>query len=151
MPSHEERALELVEFQDSLRALSEPVVTELQEAIAQALAEVEREAYERAAKVAEDEIADLRKDRASVVELANKHVAEIERTRRNRDMWKGQCARQAEQLGEMRELLAALLTLGVKNGGNVIVSRTEWVRVEELFRASLPVEAPSAGLNNDGT
>jgi hypothetical protein len=52
MPSHEERALELVEFQDSLRALSEPVVTELQEAIAQALRTVELEAYERAAKVA---------------------------------------------------------------------------------------------------
>jgi hypothetical protein len=52
MPSHEERALELVEFQDSLRALSEPVVTELQEAIAQALRAVELEAYERAAKVA---------------------------------------------------------------------------------------------------
>jgi hypothetical protein len=54
MPSHEERALELVEFQDSLRALSEPVVTELQEAIAQALRAVELEAYERAAKVADE-------------------------------------------------------------------------------------------------
>jgi len=53
MPSHEERALELVEFQDSLRALSEPVVTELQEAIAQALRTVELEAYERAAKLCE--------------------------------------------------------------------------------------------------
>jgi hypothetical protein len=59
MPSHEERALELVEFQDSLRALSEPVVTELQEAIAQALRTVELEAYERAAKVASEKSAML--------------------------------------------------------------------------------------------
>jgi hypothetical protein len=59
MPSHEERALELVEFQDSLRALSEPVVTELQEAIAQALRTVELEAYERAAKVAGEKSAML--------------------------------------------------------------------------------------------
>jgi hypothetical protein len=60
---------------------------------------------------AEDEIADLRKDRASVVELANKHVAEIERlraelarTERNRDMWKDQCKQQAEKLTVINSL-----------------------------------------------
>jgi hypothetical protein len=76
MPSHEERALELVEFQDSLRALSEPVVTELQEAIAQALRTVELEAYERAAKVAETE-AEFRGEGDGEIWIASKIAQSI--------------------------------------------------------------------------
>lgn len=37
----------------------------------------------------------------------------------------------------MSEILDELFASGIKNGGNVIVSRTEWVRAETRYRAAL--------------
>jgi hypothetical protein len=84
MPSHEERALEIVEFDDALLALHDDQIDRLQKTIAQALAEVEREAYERAAKVAETE-AEFRGEGDGEIWIASKIAQSIRSLSRNED------------------------------------------------------------------
>ena len=54
MPSHEERALEIVEFDDALQALTDEQIDRLQETIAEALRTVRRETIEECAKVCDE-------------------------------------------------------------------------------------------------
>jgi len=81
----------------------------------------------------------LEDQQASIGELTE----QIARTERNRDMWKGQCERQAEAMGEMRKVLRSFAREAaewVEMGDTRPVVESGNITVGKLRRAAALVE-----------
>ncbi len=85
----------------------------------------------------ENECACAKPEISSLRSSLSKKEEEIECTKRNRDMWKGQCERQATRLETLHGAIAGFIALEEMRADNVAVDADAWAKAIAVARDAM--------------